>query len=43
MILQIIMYLAIAFVITFAVKYVFTELLSAKLPKERSSTDTLKT
>ena len=33
MILQIIMYLAIAFVITFAVKYVFTELLSAKLPK----------
>ena len=33
MILQILMYLAIAFVITFAVKYVFTELLSAKLPK----------
>ena len=33
MILQILMYLAIAFVITFAVKYLFTELLSAKLPK----------
>lgn len=33
MILQILMYLAIAFVISFAVRYLFTDLLSARLPK----------